>query len=105
MGTLLYLILLSDFTRHHQKILDKRLLMTVQKPVPLSLHWNADDDVENIRRYTYGGYHPIRLGEVLSTPADTEPSNSRKYRILSKLGHGSFSTVWLASAQHHPASG
>ena len=82
--------------------------MTVQKPVPpqrLSLHWNADDDVENIRRYTYGGYHPIYLGEILSTPADTEPNNSRKYRILSKLGHGSFSTVWLASAQHHTASG
>ena len=82
--------------------------MTVQKPAPpqrLSLHWNAEDDVENIRRYTYGGYHPIRPGEVLSTPTDTETSNSHKYRILSKLGHGSCSTVWLASAQHYPASG
>ncbi|EDR15940.1 uncharacterized protein LACBIDRAFT_321041 [Laccaria bicolor S238N-H82] len=82
--------------------------MTVQKPVPpqrLSLHWGVDEDVEEISRYTYGGYHPIQLGDVLPPPADTEPSNSRKYRILSKLGHGSFSTVWLASAQHHSASG
>ncbi|EDR15321.1 uncharacterized protein LACBIDRAFT_301445 [Laccaria bicolor S238N-H82] len=82
--------------------------MTVEQPVPpqrLSLHWGVDEgEVEGIRRYTHGGYHPIQLGEVLSTPADTEPSNSRKYRILSKLGYGAFSTVWLVSAQHHPES-
>ena len=67
------------------------------KPVPLqrlSLYWNANNNVEDISYYTSGGYHAIRLGEVLSTPADAEPSNSCKYRILNKLGHGAFSTVW-----------
>lgn len=55
--------------------------------------------MERIERYTTGGYHPIRLGEVLSSPAVTDSekhSYERKYRILHKLGHGSFSTVWLA---------
>ena len=81
--------------------------MAAQKPVPPQrlFYWNGDDDVENASRYTSGGYHPIRIGEVISAPPDTESGHPRKYRILSKLGHGAFSTVWLASAQHHPALG
>ncbi|MCJ1472209.1 hypothetical protein MMC13_000856 [Lambiella insularis] len=48
-------------------------------------HWQ--EYTENIERYRVGGYHPIRL--------DDEFSNGR-YRIVHKLGYGTFSTVWLA---------
>jgi hypothetical protein len=55
----------------------------------LSLYWGADDDVEDIERNTSGGFHPIHLGDVLSSP-------QAQYRVLHKLGRGAFSTVWSA---------
>ncbi|KAJ3513710.1 hypothetical protein NLJ89_g2791 [Agrocybe chaxingu] len=73
----------------------------------LSLYWDADDDVEGIRRYTTGGFHPVRLGDVVSSrgtsTAAIADSPSRQYRILHKLGHGAFATVWLADALHEPS--
>jgi hypothetical protein len=56
----------------------------------LSLYWGADDDVEDIERYTTGGFH---LVDVLSSP-------QAQYRVLHKLGRGAFSTVWLAETLH-----
>ena len=52
----------------------------------LSLYWDADDDVEDIRGYRMGGFHPIRLGDVVS-------SQKGQYRVWHKLGRGDFSTV------------
>ncbi len=68
--------------------------------VRLPLYWNVDFDiegvdVEDINRYTPGGFHPIRLGNVLS-------SAKAQYRVLHKLGRGAFSTVWLAEALQKP---
>jgi hypothetical protein len=68
--------------------------------VRLSLHWNIEFDiegvdVEDINQYTPGGFHPIRLGDVLS-------STKAQYRVLHKLGRGAFSTVWLAEALQEP---
>jgi len=40
---------------------------------------------EDRQDYKKGGYHPVRLGELYNT----------RYRVLSKLGWGQFSTVWL----------
>lgn len=45
------------------------------------------DDVENLEGYRPGGYHPIKLGDELC---------QGRYRIVHKLGYGTFSTVWLA---------
>ncbi|SPQ22208.1 1c17f1d4-95d7-478a-8e76-adfc9a26f8ae [Thermothielavioides terrestris] len=42
---------------------------------------------ESISRYCYGGYHPVRIGDVF---------DNGKYKIVSKLGYGLYSTVWLA---------
>ena len=51
--------------------------------------YNGGDEVEDINQYKPGGYHPVLLGDVL-------PKESTRYRVLQKLGHGSFATVWLA---------
>lgn len=51
-----------------------------------SLQFEYIEDVENLECYRPGGYHPISIDERLHD----------RYRIVHKLGHGSFSTVWLA---------
>ncbi|CVK95263.1 related to dis1-suppressing protein kinase dsk1 [Fusarium mangiferae] len=57
------------------------------------------EDVESLYGYSPGGYHPIDIGDRLAS----------RYRVVHKLGHGSFSTIWLArdeiaSNGHHQAS-
>ncbi|TQN68767.1 Serine/threonine-protein kinase SRPK [Colletotrichum shisoi] len=44
------------------------------------------EDVEALSDYRPGGYHPIRIEDVLH----------ERYRVIHKLGHGAFSTAWLA---------
>ena len=45
-----------------------------------------DDDTEDVDKYDERLYYPILIGEVLH----------QRYRIEHKLGHGGFSTVWMA---------
>ena len=44
-------------------------------------------DEEELRDYRKGGYHPVKIGEMFGC---------LRYRVLSKMGWGHFSTVWLA---------
>ncbi|KAL2018976.1 hypothetical protein VTK56DRAFT_10201 [Thermocarpiscus australiensis] len=44
------------------------------------------EDVERLEYYRPGGYHPIQIGDRFH----------ERYRIVHKLGYGSFSTIWLA---------
>ncbi|KAL2757740.1 hypothetical protein ACRALDRAFT_2132401 [Sodiomyces alcalophilus JCM 7366] len=44
------------------------------------------DDVERLDYYRRGGYHPIQIGDRFQ----------ERYRIVHKLGYGSYSTIWLA---------
>ena len=46
----------------------------------------AGPDAESPDRYQLGGYHPVHLGEVYH----------QRYRVIHKLGFGTYSTVWLA---------
>ena len=46
--------------------------------------WNEEEDLKDYRR---GGYHPVRIGDRFK---------EERYRVLSKVGWGHFSTVWLA---------
>jgi serine/threonine protein kinase len=47
------------------------------------------DDYECSQSYAPGGLCPVKLGDLVG------PGTPR-YRIIFKLGFGSFSTVWLA---------
>ncbi|KAJ7660580.1 kinase-like domain-containing protein, partial [Mycena rosella] len=52
------------------------------------------EDMEEGKNYGPGGFFPVKLGDVLG-PECSAPGSPR-YRISAKLGHGSYSTVWLA---------
>lgn len=45
------------------------------------------EGVEDLACYKPQGFHVVHLGDSLE---------NGRYRIHNKLGHGSFSTVWLA---------
>jgi hypothetical protein len=75
-----------------------------------SLCWDAGNDVKNIKRYTAGGFHPICLGDVVSShdaspnsPIPNTESPAWLYWILHKLGHSVFATVWLAKVLNQPS--
>lgn len=44
------------------------------------------EEVERLENYRPGGYHPIQIGDHFHG----------RYRVVHKLGHGSYSTAWLA---------
>jgi serine/threonine-protein kinase SRPK3 len=68
-------------------------------PSPDAFYWFCNDS-EDITRYRLGEYHPVKLGDCFSSfPADrlSNPfSLVPHYRVLYKLGYGSYATIWLA---------
>jgi serine/threonine-protein kinase SRPK3 len=44
------------------------------------------EGIERLDNYRSGGYHPIKIGDQFHG----------RYRVVHKLGHGSYSTTWLA---------
>ena len=58
------------------------------KLLPRIYEWEYG--VEELERYEVGGYHPIHIGDEL---------RGGRYRIVHKLGYGSFGTVWLVRDQ------
>ncbi|KAJ5139328.1 uncharacterized protein N7515_004176 [Penicillium bovifimosum] len=47
------------------------------------------EEVEKLESYCVGGYHPITIGDSIHD----------RYQVVQKLGHGTYSTVWLAQDQ------
>jgi len=47
---------------------------------------SAESDTEEGRdSYRPGGFHPVYIGDIYT----------EKYKVLSKIGYGMYSTVWL----------
>ncbi|KAK1141853.1 hypothetical protein N8T08_008366 [Aspergillus melleus] len=44
------------------------------------------ESVERMEYYQGGGYHPVEIGDHFHD----------RYRVVHKLGHGTYSTIWLA---------
>ena len=44
------------------------------------------EDVEKMEYHEAGGYHPVKIGDYFH----------HRYRVVHKLGHGTYSTIWLA---------
>ncbi|KAB5562700.1 kinase domain-containing protein [Coniochaeta sp. 2T2.1] len=70
-----------------------RLVSTIPNYRPRIPTMPADDplyehinEVEGLNYYRPGGYHPIQIGDRYQD----------RYRIVHKLGYGSYSTIWLA---------
>ncbi|KAK8064515.1 protein kinase [Apiospora phragmitis] len=57
---------------------------TISFSDPIEYQWI--DGVEPLALYEPGGYHPVMVDDLLH----------RRYRIVDKLGHGGYSTIWLA---------
>lgn len=58
---------------------------------PSKQQYRLVEDVEDLRRYCPGGYHPLEIGDDL---------NKGRYRLVDKLGYGGYSTIWLARDLH-----
>lgn len=61
---------------------------TTQLFIPPNFMASLDWLLTMMRRVA-GGYHPVQIGQVYHS----------RFRVLSKLGWGHFSTVWLAQDQ------
>jgi hypothetical protein len=68
---------------------------------PSGVEYEWIDGVEPLELYEPGGYHPTMVGDLLgaSTPARSGSESRGRYIVVDKLGHGGYSTVWLAYDQ------
>ncbi|CDO69670.1 hypothetical protein BN946_scf184851.g58 [Trametes cinnabarina] len=71
---------------------------TASDSAPVEFHFDPMGRTEDLRRYSPGGYHPVVVGNTFDQDM-TLPDNQRRYRILHKLGYGSYATIWLARDQ------
>lgn len=58
---------------------------------PGDLIYQWQEDVEDLEGYQMGGYHPVHINDNFC---------NGRYRIVHKLGFGTYSTVWLARDHH-----
>lgn len=66
--------------------------MSSFKNIP-DFEYQPIEGVERLGRYRPGVYHPILIGDVLKD----------RYRIVHKLGHGTYSTIWLSRDEQREA--
>lgn len=58
-----------------------------RSPISYLPEYEWIDGAEDLNGYAKGGYHPIRIGDILHS----------RYQVIDKLGFGGWSTVWLVN--------
>jgi len=53
---------------------------------PHDFYFLGIEGSEGAHGYLPGGYHPVHLGDIYC----------ERYKVINKLGFGTYSTVWLA---------
>jgi serine/threonine protein kinase len=61
-------------------------LMETNDDFNTNLLYEPLEGVERLENYQQGGYHPVKIGDHFHG----------RYRVIHKLGYGSYSTTWLA---------
>lgn len=61
----------------------KSILSTMN---PTGVLYEPIEEVGRMEYYWAGGYHPVAIGDRFHN----------RYRVVHKLGHGTYSTIWLA---------
>ena len=69
-----------------------KLGISTFKDIP-GFEYRPIEGLERLERYCPGGYHPASIGDVLKD----------RYRIVHKLGHGTYSTIWLSRDEQRKA--
>ncbi|KAI9061342.1 kinase-like protein [Trametes sanguinea] len=66
---------------------------------PIPLHFDIMFPAEDYENYKPGGYHPVIIGDTFDKDMSL-PVHHRRYRVVHKLGYGSYGTAWLANDSH-----
>jgi hypothetical protein len=61
-----------------------------------SLYPLDDYDIESPHYYADGTLFPVHIGDLFQPQDEDKTSASYRYKVMLKIGHGSYSTVWLA---------
>ena len=75
------------FLQPHSTVPRQFSAQMLQETHSVSPAYKWQEGVEDLESYRQGGYHPTHIGDLYS---------DQRYRIVHKLGFGSYSTVWLA---------
>lgn len=72
------------------------------KPIPVSDYFESAYSLEggfpfeNLHYYADGILFPVHIADLFPPPEEGNKSHLYRYKIMLKIGHGSYSTVWLA---------
>jgi len=66
-------------------VIERRLSFVVKTKREIDVDMSSEEEEEETE-YKKGGYHPVDVGDIFNG----------RYQVVSKLGWGHFSTVWLA---------
>ncbi|KAL1687450.1 kinase-like protein [Schizophyllum commune] len=72
---------------------------------PDDFYFDSMGTTEDIVRYCPGGYHPVTIGDIFCGSDDNAHSSKGAYRVMHKLGFGSYATVWLGQRVESAAGG